>query len=443
MTTEETAEQGEGSRLDLDFVRAQFPALTGPQADAWIHLENAGGSYLPTQVTDLWHRYLTDWRVQPYGPAGPAQAAGDAMDRARRLVPATFGLATTDDGQTNPDQGDVHFGPSTSQNTYVLARAIRATLQPGDEVIVTNQDHEANIGSWRRLAETGLTVREWSVDSDQGLLDIAGLEALITDRTRLVCVTHASNLSATVNPIRQVADLAHSVGALVVVDGVSWAPHAAIDVASLGCDIYLYSAYKTYGPHQGLFWTRAGLAEQLANQGHWFNADNPTARLSPAGPDHGAIAACAGMVDYYDELYRYHYGAGGKTGTTADEVPLADRIAKVFDLVADHEERLMSPLLDFLIDREVRLLGSTSRHRGVRAPTIAFDPGPIRGSDVVEALAAAGIGVGSGDFYARRLAEAVGLANGVVRISAVHYNTVAEIDRTVEALDQVLASSPT
>ena len=424
---------GATGELDLDFVRAQFPALTDPEttgtrAGGWIHLENAGGSYLPRQVVALLHRHQARFRVQPYGPAGPARAAGEAMDRARRLVPATFNADPSD-----PETGDVHIGPSTSMNTYVLAQAMATDLRPGDQIIVTNQDHEANIGAWRRLGERGCTVRQWSVDPATGLLDLADLEAILDERTRLVCVTHASNLAATVNPIRRVADLAHRAGALVVVDGVSWAPHAAIDVTAIDCDVYLYSAYKTYGPHQGLMWTRAGLAERLANQGHWFNAGSVTARLSPAGPDHVAVAALGGMIDYYEDLYRHHAGDGPD-----DDPDLATRIARVYDLVAAHEEELMAPLLAFLADRGLRIVGSTSARRDDRAPTVAFDPGAVPGPAVVEALAEAGIGIGFGDFYARRPVDAMGLADGVVRISAVHYNTVAEIERTIDVLDRVL-----
>lgn len=420
--------------LDVDAVRSHFPALADPDARSdgpwpggWVHLENAGGSFLPRQVIELYSQHLAKHRIQPYAAAGPAKAAGEAMDRARALIPATFGVDGAD-----PDAGDVHIGPSTSQNTYVLAQAVGAGLEPGDEIIVTNQDHEANIGAWRRLGERGSTVRQWSVDPETGLLDLADLETIVGPRTRLIALTHASNLAASVNPIRQVADIADRVGALVVVDGVAWAPHAAIDVAELGCDVYLYSTYKTYGPHQGLMWTRPGLADRLANQAHWFKADSATARLSPAGPDHAAVAALAGMIDYYEDLHRHHWGPDS-AGTT-----LAGRIARVYGLVAAHEERLMGPLLALLDQRGLRVVGSTSASRADRAPTVAFDPGPVSGATVVGALADAGIGVGHGDFYARRLIEAMGI-DEVVRISAVHYNTVEEIDRTVAALDRVLA----
>ena len=408
--------------LDVGYVRSRFPAFSQPELADWVHFENAGGSYVPHRVIDLLTRFYTVSKVQPYGPAGPARAAGEAMDRARELLPATFNAA--------PDE--VHFGPSTSQNTYVLARAIRPMLDDGDEVIVTNQDHEANIGSWRRLADTGITIRQWSVHSDDGLLDLADLEALLTERTRLVCVTHASNLAATVNPVRAIADLVHRVGGLLVVDGVSWAPHAAIDVAELGCDIYLYSTYKTYGPHQGLLYCRRDLLDRLANQSHYFNESKPEARLTPAGPDHAAVAATAGIVDYYEDLHHHHFG------TDNGDRSLVDRIGAVYDLVAAHEEELMAPLIEFLVAKEVRILGSTSTSRSVRAPTIAFTSDRSSGPTIVDALAAAGIGIGHGDFYAKRLVEAVGAPDGVVRISMVHYNTIEEVRRAIAALDPLL-----
>lgn len=409
--------------LDLDFVRAQFPAFSHPDLQNWIHFENAGGSYMPSQVIDLLTHFYTATKVQPYGPAGPAKAGGDAMDRARELVPATMNAAVD----------EVQFGPSTSQNTYVLARALRGAMTDGDEVIVTNQDHEANIGSWRRLAETGLTVREWSVNSDTGLLDLADLESQLTDRTKLVCVTHASNLAATINPIRAIADLVHARGALLVVDGVSWAPHAAIDVVDLDCDFYLYSTYKTYGPHQGLIYARRSVLEGLQNQAHYFKADTPTAWLSPAGPDHAGVAASAGMVDYYEDLYRHHFGDPGASGLS-----LAKRIAAVYDLVAAHEEALMTPLIDFLHEREARLIGSDSSSREVRAPTIAFTTDRAEPTSVVEALSADGIGIGHGDFYAIRLCEALGIPEGVVRMSMVHYNTIDEVEQTIASLKKVM-----
>jgi cysteine desulfurase family protein (TIGR01976 family) len=410
--------------LDVDFVRSQFPAFDQPELADWVHFENAGGSYASAHTIELLTRFYTASKVQPYGPAGPARAGGEAMDRARAVLPATL----------NCSADELHIGPSTTQNTYVLAKALRATMNDADpassEVIVTNQDHEANIGAWARLADTGVTVREWSVNSDTGLLELDDLAAMLSERTELVCVTHASNLAATINPIRAVADLVHGVGGLVVVDGVSWAPHAAVDVQELDCDFYLYSTYKTYGPHQGVMYSRRQVLETLANQAHYFKADDPSAWLTPAGPDHAAVAATAGVVDYYDALYRHHVPDG-----QADPV---ERVAAVYDLIEAHEEALMIPMIEFLLDRGCTIVGSTDTSRTVRAPTIAFTSDRCEPQAIVEALAADGIGIGYGDFYAARLCQAIGKPEGVARLSMVHYNSIDEVDRAIESLGRVL-----
>lgn len=409
--------------LDLDFVRAQFPAFAHPETGRWAHLENAGGSYVPRQVIDLLTELHAHQKVQPGWGFGPSIGAAEAMDRSRRALAATFGAS--------PDE--IHFGPSTSQNTYVLAQAFRAGWQTGDEIVVTDQDHEANSGVWRRLADTGIVVREWCVDPETGLLDVVDLEPLIGRRTRLVAVTHASNIVAAINPIAEVASMAHSVGARVVVDGVSYAPHAAIDVDDLDCDVYLYSAYKTYGPHIGMMFTKADLLADIAHQGHYFNEQNPLTRLTPAGPDHAAIGAAAGIVDYYDELHRHHFDAGDRSG--------AERIRAVFELFAAQEEALMAPVLTFLSARDgVRLFGPADPDHALREPTIAFVSDRRSSGEIYEALLAAEVSCGHGHFYSHRLVTALGLdpVDGVVRLSMVHYTSPDDVARALDVLDRVL-----
>ena len=332
--------------LDLEFVRSHFPAFIHPDSRQWAHLENAGGSYVPNQVISILQDFYTSSKVQPYWKFGPSAKAGQAMDRAVEVIPATF----------NASPNEVHFGPSTSQNTYVLANALRPDWDSGDNIIVTNQDHEANIGAWRRLEETGIEIREWRVNPETGLLDIDQLAQLICSKTRLVAVTHASNLAATINPLCSIAELVHGVGGLLVADGVSFAPHAAIDVQELNCDIYLYSTYKTYGPHLGLMFASENISHKVTNQGHFFNADKPTYRLTPAGPDHASVAACAGMVDYYEDIYHHHFPSGSEN--------LRERLEKVFELFGEHEEQLMEPLINYILSREdFRLIGTNSLSR--------------------------------------------------------------------------------
>ena len=408
--------------LDLEFVRSHFPAFAHSESKEWAHLENAGGSYVPNQVINILNNFYTSSKVQPYWNFGPSEKAGQAMDRAIEVIPATF----------NASPHEVHFGPSTSQNTYVLANALRPDWAIGDNIVVTNQDHEANIGSWRRLENTGIDVREWKVDPETGLLNLSDLSQLICDKTRLVAVTHASNLAATINPLNSIAELVHSVGGLLVADGVSFAPHAAIDVHTLNCDIYLYSTYKTYGPHLGLMFTSDSISGKVTNQGHFFNAGKPTYRLTPAGPDHASIAACAGMVDYYEEIYHHHFQSGSAR--------LRDRIEKVFDLFGEHEEQLMEPLINYILSREdFRLIGTPSTNRAERAPTIAFHSYTKSSEAIYDSLIDANVSCGHGNFYAHRLTEAVGLdaEDGVVRLSMVHYNTEEEVSRAIEVLESI------
>ena len=218
------------SNLDLAFVRTQFPAFAEPSLAGFAHFENAGGSFVCRQVIDALDGFYRRTKVQPYYAFEPSMTAGAQMDRARQRLAAWLGVA--DD--------ELHLGPSTSQNTYVLAQAFRRQLRPGDEIIVTNQDHEANVGAWARLQDDGIVVRTWQVDA-QGALQREALLDLLSARTRLVAFTHCSNIVGSVHPVRELTDLVHRAGAVAVVDGVSYCPHGLPDLAELGADVYVFS----------------------------------------------------------------------------------------------------------------------------------------------------------------------------------------------------------
>lgn len=198
---------------------------------------------------------------------------------------------------------EVHLGPSTSQNTYVLERALRSMWREGDEIVVSNQDHEANARAWRRLADTGIVVREWRIDRETGNLDPRALDDLLSERTRMVAFPHCSNVVAAINPVAEISARAHEAGAIAVVDGVAWAPHGLPDVGALEADVYLFSLYKTWGPHLGLMTVKRELLGLASHQGHFFNAGETRKRLLPAGPDHAQIAASVGVCDYLDAVY--------------------------------------------------------------------------------------------------------------------------------------------
>lgn len=405
--------------LDIDYVRGQFPAFQEPSLQGQAFFENAGGSYTCRPVIDRLTRFYTQRKVQPYAPYEASTLGGAEMDEARARMSAILGV----------EADELSFGPSTTQNTYVLAQAFGQMLKPGEAIIVSNQDHEANTGPWRRLEDRGIEVREWCINPETGHLDPADLENLLDEKVRLVCFPHCSNVVGEINPVTEITALAHAAGAFVCVDGVSYAPHGFVDVGALGPDIYLFSAYKTYGPHQGLMVIRRALGEFLPNQGHYFNADSLYKRFTPAGPDHAQIAACAGMADYVDALFAHH----GGTGTDAKA-----RGAMVHDLMRDHETGLLQQLLDAVKDRNsVRLIGS-DRAEG-RAPTVALSLNRP-GLDVATDLAKKGIMAGGGDFYAVRALAAMGIDPdiGVLRLSFTHYTAQAEIDQLLNALDDVL-----
>jgi selenocysteine lyase/cysteine desulfurase len=406
--------------LDIDFVRSQFPAFASPVLSTHAFFENAGGSYPCAQVVDRLTRFYRDRKVQPYGPYPGAQAGGAEMDEARDRLAAMMGV----------QREEVSFGPSTSANTYVLAQAVRKWLAGTDgAVVVTDQDHEANSGVWRRLADDGIEVREWQINRETGSLDPERLAALLADgRVRLVCFPHCSNVIAEINDVAALCAMAKAAGARSVVDGVSYAPHGFPDVAGLGCDVYLFSAYKTYGPHQGIMVIRQDFGFQLPGQGHFFNHATLYKRHTPAGPDHAQIAACAGMADYIDALAARH-------GVTGDA---AARNRGVHDLMRAQEVAVIQPLLDYLGGRnDLRLLGPRDAAR--RAPTVAVELDRAA-EPVSEELGRNGIACWAGDFYAVRPLEALGIdrEKGVLRMSAVHYTSAEEVARLIAALDRVL-----
>jgi selenocysteine lyase/cysteine desulfurase len=342
------------------------------------------------------------------------------MDEARDRLAAMMGVAAE----------EVSFGPSTSANTFVLAQAVRKWLAgTGGAVVVTNQDHEANSGVWRRLAEDGIEIREWKVDPETGSLELSSLAALLADgHVQLVCFPHCSNVIAEINDVAAICAMARDAGARTVVDGVSYAPHGFPDIPALGCDVYLFSAYKTYGPHQGIMILREAFGMALPGQGHFFNHDTLYKRHTPAGPDHAQIAACAGMADYVDALAAHH-------GVVGDA---AARNRGVHDLMRAQEVAVIKPLLDYLSGRnDLRLLGPRAAEN--RAPTVAVELDRAA-EPVSEELGRNGIACWAGDFYAVRPLTALGidLQKGVLRMSSVHYTSAEDVMRLIATLDRVL-----
>ncbi len=407
--------------LDVEFCRSQFPEI----GNGWAYLDNAGGSYVPSSVVSRMVAFLTESKNQPWRHTAPGKLSGERMDAAHAAIAELI----------NAERDEVILGPSTTANMFTLAQALRPMLQPGDEIIVSQQDHEANRGAWVRLAEFGITIVEWPIDPVTGLLSTEVLQGLLNARTRLVCFTHASNIVAAINPAAEIARMAHGVGAMVVVDGVAYAGHALVDVKALDADFYLFSLYKVYGPHQGVLYASRAALRHTRNQRHFFYDGNFTAtRLHPAGNQYESVAASQGVADYFDAVYAHHFGG--------NEPSLHERAKQVFSLFADQEQALGNALIDGLRALPgVRVLGPQTGDRNVRMPTVAFHVPGRTSKSIAEALGSAKCLAGSGHFYAPHCVAAQGIADvddGVVRISMLHYNTLAEVQGVLTALRGIL-----
>lgn len=406
--------------LDLDFVRSRFPALAGD----WTFFDNAGGSQILAPVIRRIVDYLETSNVQLGASYAVSALAGERVAAGAAAIGTILGA---------PSPAGVVLGPSTTALLRILSQSVGETLAPGDEIVVTNCDHEANIGPWRDLERRGAVIREWRLNPDSLALEAADLAALLGERTRLVAFTHASNVIGAITPAAEFTRLAHAAGALVCVDGVAYAPHRRVDAAALDADFYLCSAYKVYGPHLAALVGKPELLRELPGINHFFivPGDIPY-KFQPGGPNYELGHGLLGLADYLAELASAH-GAGGDG--------LAAQADLAFALFAEHEERLVARLLDFLASKPaVRVVGPKTADRARRVPTVSFVVAGKRSDAITLAVDAHRIGIRHGDFYARRLIDALDLSaqGGVVRVSMVHYNTLAEVDRLVAALDPLM-----
>ncbi len=403
--------------LDIAFVRSQFPAFKDKNLDGMSFFENAGGSFPAGAVVSRLNRFYMTRKVQPYAAYKASVEGGNEMDEARDRLSKLL----------NVKVDELHLGPSTSSNTYVLAQAFRTIKSKRDTIIVTNQDHEANSGAWRRLSRDGFQIKEWKVDHKTGQLSLNDLKSLLDDRVLLVAFPHCSNIVGEINPAKEICHMIRAHGALSCVDGVSYVPHGFPDIANFSADIYLFSSYKTYGPHLGIMYISEKLNNLLDNQGHYFNELSPTKRFTPAGPDHAQVASLAGIADYVDAVFDHHF---------KHKAEPFERAQCVHSLQREHEKKILAPLLEYIKNRtEIDLVGSTNLEK--RVPTVSLNLGSSV-KDITFGLCKDGLMVDSGDFYAVRLLEALGISinHGVLRLSFVHYTSEQDVEKLIAALDK-------
>ena len=409
-------------KLDIDYVRAQFPAFSDPLSSKWSFFENAGGSYVPKNVIERLNHFMTSTKVQPYAEFDTSAIAGDNMDQATNLFAEMI----------NANNDEIIIGGSTTMNMYVLSNAMRSLLKPGDEVIVTNQDHEANVGAWRRLSEHGMVVKEWQINSESAELEIDDLKNLLSKKTRIVAVTHCSNIVGSINDLKSIAKLVHEYDAYIVGDGVSYAPHGFPDVKDLDVDFYTFSLYKTYGPHLGLLYGKKEILDTLPNQNHEFLEGDVPYTLNPGGPNHEELSCLVGVYEYFNNLFEHHF--------PSEDCSVRQKINKINELIADHEKEIANPLLDYLNSRsDIRLIGKKRIENKDRAPTIAFTMNNKSSKDLSSELVKYGIATRNDNFYAWRCLNALGIDvdDGVVRTSMVHYNTQKDVGNLINALKRI------
>lgn len=399
--------------LDLAAVRAQFPALAGDT----VFFDNAGGSQTLARVAQRVADYLISTNVQLGASYARSVQSGARVDAANRSMARLVNAA---------DPAEIVLGSSATQLLFNLAHSIGKTLSPGDRIVVTDADHAANIGPWRQLQRSGIAIDVWQVDRDSLRLELRALERLMTERTRLVCFTHVSNVLGSIHPAAEIARFAHAHGAQVCIDGVAFAPHRRVDVRAIDADYYVLSLYKVFGPHIGLLYAQRRHLERLPSINHdCVGADDIPYKLQPGNLNFELAWGAAATVEYLEEAGR---GA-------------ADPLALAFEAFAAHEEALAARLLDFLArHRHVRVIGEQAADRERRVATVSFTVAERDSSSIPPHCDARGIGIRYGDFYSRDLIDALGLraSNGVVRVSMAHYNTIEEVDRLIEVLDGVL-----
>ena len=386
-------------KLDTEFVRSQFPAFKNPLSKDWYFFENAGGSYVPINVINKLTDFMNSTKVQPYAEYPMSRIAGENMDKATKLFAKMI----------NARENEILIGGSTSINLYVLSNALKKIIRPGDEIIVTNQDHEANISPWRRLKEVGAKIVEWKFNKDSHELEVSELKKIISTKTKILAVTHCSNIVGSVNNLKEISDIAHQYGTLVVGDGVSYAPHGFPDVKKLDVDFYTFSLYKTYGPHLALMYGKEEILKNLPNQNHEFLDNNYPYTLNPGGPNHEELVSLIGIYEYFENLYNHHFQDNTKD--------ILDRITKVNTLFSNHEENITNPILDYLSNRKnIRLIGKNKIINKNRAPTIAFTFKNKSSKEISDFLVKNQIATRNDNFYAWRCLNYLGIdtSDGVI-----------------------------
>jgi cysteine desulfurase family protein (TIGR01976 family) len=421
------------TQFDVAWVRSQFPALARTvNGQPVAYLDGPGGTQTPQRVLEAVRRYLTDHNSNTHGFFATTEETDQVIRDARAAMADMFGC----------DPDEVSFGANMTTLCFLLAQSLGSSLGPGDQVLITEIDHEGNRGPWLRLAERGVLVREVPVHTSTCTLDLEALERMAREgRTRVIAVNYACNAVGTVSDVKRVADVARRVGALSVVDAVHYALHGPIDVRRIGCDVLLCSAYKFFGPHIGVMYVRRDVAEHIDALRLRTQEPVPPDKFETGTLNHEGIAGTAAAVDFIAEMGRRHLDMVEADLPDGYEGRRREIVAGMLANEA-YEQPLARFLGGELADtRGVTLYGPPSGHP--RTSTVSFTVDGHDAVAVARALGERGLFVWDGHFYAVRLVERLGLIErgGLVRVGLCPYTTRDELERLIGAVRQLAATA--
>ncbi|HEX4129676.1 MAG TPA: cysteine desulfurase-like protein [Pirellulales bacterium] len=412
--------------FDIDSIRAQFPALAQSfDGHPAVFLDGPGGSQVPQSVIGAISRYLSTNNANCGGTFATSRASDAVLAEAHRAVADLLGA---DDAEC------VIFGANMSTLTLAMSRSLARTWRRGDNIIVTRLDHDANVSPWTlAAAEAGVEVRPVAFHGVDGTLDVRDLRSKLSPRTRLVAVGAASNSLGTINPLAEIVQAAHAAGALVYVDAVHYVPHRLVDVAAWGADFVVCSAYKFFGPHVGALWGRRALLEELPAYKVRPASNDLPSRWMTGTQNHEGIAGSLAAIEYLAEI-------GRRTSKDGASLGRREALTAAFEAITAYETDLARHLLAGLAELpKVRVWGIADTARlDERVPTVSITHRALASHELARQLAAAGICVWSGNFYALSVTESLGLEpEGLVRLGLMHYNTHDEIDRVLGTLSSI------
>jgi cysteine desulfurase family protein (TIGR01976 family) len=408
---------GESSDFPVAMVRSAFPALN--QSPEFTFFDNAAGAQVPQVVLDAVNDHLIHHNVQRGGRYAKSRAVDETIQRAR---------ASVADLVNARDASEIAFGMNATSFIRLVSLAIGQTLAKRNEVVVTDMDHEANVATWLALERNGAKIVWWKMRED-GNLHADDLVPLVSDATRMVACTLASNALGSVVDVAAAARVAHAAGAEIFLDAVHFGPHGVIDVQAFECDYLVCSGYKIFAPHMGFLWGRRELLQQLPTFREDFIPDEPPGKIEAGTVIYENVAGMDAAVQYLESF--------GRTGI---EEPRRVRLQRGLSVIRAYEESLSREMLKVLSDAGAEVYGISKIDRiGQRVPTFCFNLPNVAPATVTEEFAKREIGVRDGHMYSPRLMRRLGLSleTGAVRASLVHYNTMAEIQDFASALAEI------